>query len=338
MSQFFIGSNAAPPPPQVPTSFPTNAGTAVPVGNVLNIFGTTALAGSNPLSTTGVGNTVTVVAQISQAIAGTDSTKIGLSAFNSAQFVVDANGFVSTNGATIPTTITGQSGGALSPIAGNWNIFGGIQIPSSTPVTTKGSGNTLTVTLQYASAIPGVNTAALGLAAFNSAQFSVTSGYVSILSSAINFTITGNTGGALSPTAGNWNILGNGVSGSGTSTAGNIFATGSGSTLTINSTQAQFMTNYTTTNNAASPYTVLATDYYISVDASGGVVTIKLPNAPTTNRLIIIKDKNGNSATNNISITTVGGAVTIDGQTTYTLNSNYSSVSLLFNGTSYEVF
>jgi hypothetical protein len=89
-------------PPSVPTSFVTNSGTAVPALGILNVLGTTSVAGSIPFEFTGSGNTVTGVIQRSQAIASTDSTKIGLSSFNSAQFTVDANGFVSTinNGIT----------------------------------------------------------------------------------------------------------------------------------------------------------------------------------------------------------------------------------------------
>ncbi len=225
MSEFFISSTAAAPPPQVPTSFVTDNGTAVPAANVLIVHGTTTLAGTSPLSTSGAGNTVTVLAQISQAIAATDSTKIGLAAFDNTKFTVDANGFVSTSGTAIANTITGNSGGALSPSGGNWNIFGGTQIASSKPITTIGSGNTLTVTAQFASPVPASNALAVGLAAFNSAQFTVDgSGFVS-LSSTIPLTITGDSGGALTPVANNWNILGR--AGSKTS--------GSGSTLTIKS-------------------------------------------------------------------------------------------------------
>ena len=135
-------------------------------------------------------------------------------------------------------------------------------------------------------------------------------------------------------------VVGNGISASGISAAGNIYVTGNAATNTetINQTQAQFMTNYTSIAFGASPYTVLGTDYYISCVSSGGAITIKLPNAPTTNRLFIIKDKSGDATVNNISITTVGGSVTIDGQTTYTLAGNYGAVQLLFNGTSYEIF
>jgi len=82
-------------PPDVPTSFTTNSGVAVPAANNLNVFGSVVAAGSNPFRSIGSGSTVTYQAQISQAIASTDATKIGLSAFDSSQFSVDANGFVS---------------------------------------------------------------------------------------------------------------------------------------------------------------------------------------------------------------------------------------------------
>lgn len=95
--------------------------------------------------------------------------------------------------------------------------------------------------------------------------------------------------------------------------------------------------NVTSVTNALSPYTVLNTDQFLAVNSSAGAVTIRLPNAPTTGQQFTIKDSNGVSATHNISITTVGGVVTIDGATTYTLNTNYTSVTVIFDGTHYEV-
>lgn len=153
--------------------------------------------------------------------------------------------------------------------------------------------------------------------------------------------LEGNDGVAVGPNASDIIFVeGKGLGASGQSTAGNLYITGNAgtNTLTINSTQAQFMTNYTSINHASSPYTVLATDYYISADPSSGAITVDLPNAPTTNRLFIIKDRTGNAAVNNITLTTPGGSVTIDGQTSYVMNSNYQSTLLLFNGSNYEVF
>lgn len=97
--------------------------------------------------------------------------------------------------------------------------------------------------------------------------------------------------------------------------------------------------NYTNVTNAMSPYTVLATDYYISVDCSAGAVTLNFPNSPVYKQIWIVKDRTGNASTNNITITTPGGTVTIDGSTTYTLSVNYKAVNLLANATpTYEVF
>lgn len=165
-------------------------------------------------------------------------------------------------------------------------------------------------------------------------------GLINLAGGTVTETLTGNDGVAVPPSGNNINVIGTGAASSGLSSAGNIYITGNAgtSTLTIQETQAQYLTNYTPKNFAASPYSVTATDYYIAVDSSGGNVTIKLPNAPTTYRMFLIKDKSGNSLANNISITTVGGVVTIDGVTTYILNENYESANLMFNGTSYEVF
>lgn len=67
-------------------------------GNNFTLLGTTAAAGTTPVTIAGVGSILTTKVQISQALAATDATKIGLSNFNSANFSVDANGFVSIIG------------------------------------------------------------------------------------------------------------------------------------------------------------------------------------------------------------------------------------------------
>jgi hypothetical protein len=198
MSQFFVNVASGVLPPSVATSYVTNVGTAIPAANVLNVLGTTVPAGTIPLQSTGSGNTVTYQAQISQAIAASNASNIGLSAFNSAQFTVDANGFVSII---------------------NDQVF-----------------------------------------------------------------------------------------------------------------------NYVQISTANSPYTVTATDNYISTDSSAGAITILLPNSPTQFRRFIIKDRTAQASANHIFITTVGGIVPIDKQTTYTMAGNLASVEILFNGANYEVF
>lgn len=88
---------------------------------------------------------------------------------------------------------------------------------------------------------------------------------------------------------------------------------------------------------STSPYVVLNTDYYLSVN-TGSARTINLPNAPSTGRGFVIKDTSGTANTNNITVTTVGGVVTIDGSTSYVINQSYGAINLIFNGTSYEVY
>jgi hypothetical protein len=108
-------------------------------------------------------------------------------------------------------------------------------------------------------------------------------------------------------------------------------------TITISASGTTNLT-YTPVNHAASPYTVLTTDEYISADVTAGVISILLPNAPATGRVFTIKDKVGLAATSNITVTTVGGVVNIDGATTFVINTAYEAVSVIFNGVSYEIF
>jgi len=187
------------------------------------------------------------------------------------------------------------------------------------------------------------------------------------------YTLTGNSGGAVSPSGHNINVLGDGTSinvvgvpgahsllinvvanryvesltadvgGIALPTAGNIDILGgtnvttvrAGSTITINAAGASSPV-YTNVN--ASPYTVLAGDNFLSVDTSGIPITIRLPNAPVGIQSWIIKDRSGNAAANNITVTTVGGVVLIDGNAIYTMNTNYEAINVLWNGASYEVF
>jgi len=92
------------------------------------------------------------------------------------------------------------------------------------------------------------------------------------------------------------------------------------------------------TTPGAYPYSVLDTDYMILVDSAGGARTINLPNTTTTGKVFIIKDDTGNGLTNNITITTPGGVVTIDGSTTFVLNGAWESADIVWTGTNYRVF
>ena len=104
---------------------------------------------------------------------------------------------------------------------------------------------------------------------------------------------------------------------------------------------------YTNVTNGMSPYTVNVygvsnfdpSDQYISVDCSGGPVTLLFPDVPVNTTPWTVKDRTGNALVNNITITTVSGARTFDGSASYTINTNYGSVQFLANSShNYELF
>lgn len=441
-------------PPVLDFVLQTGTTPVTPASGAVTFNGSTVAAGTHPVRTDGTGaNTMALEVQISQALAATDATKIGLSNFDSARFTVDANGFVSVNGSGVGETITGQSGGALSPTSGNWNISGGTVVAGTAPLVTSGAGSTLTINAQRSQAIASTDATKVGLAAFNSADFSVdANGFVSAAGAvALQFTASDAT--TATPSSGNINLFGAGsitttatgstvttqltgltnhavLVGAGTTTITKVGATAntgavlqnnSGadpsystatypSTTTVNQILYSSATNVvsglatanngvlttgtsgtpvitalasdgqviigssagapaaatltagtgiaitnghnsisiattgttfltiTSVNHAASPYTVLTTDEFLACQTSTGTISLLLPNTTTTGRVFIIKDSNGAAATSNISVTTVGGTVTIDGQTTYKIISNYGSINVIFDGTAYEIY
>jgi len=114
-----------------------------------------------------------------------------------------------------------------------------------------------------------------------------------------------------------------------------ITVTPGANSITISSSG---LTTLSYTNVATTPYVVLITDDYISVDSSGGPITIQLPNAATLGKTYVIKDRTGSADTNAITVTTVGGIVNIDGSTTYVMDNEYQATSLIGNGSTYELY
>ncbi len=293
----------------------TIGGALSPTAGNWNILGSTTSAGVTPINTSGSASTLTINLQRSQAIAVADSTKVGLSNFDSNIFTVDGNGFVSLKSTSVGLTITGTSGGALSPTANNWNILGGTVAAGTTPVATSGSVSTLTVNIQKSQAIAAADATKIGLCNFSSSSFAVdANGFVTLSGSTVGQTITGDTGGALSPTAGNWNIVG----GSGISTSGSV------STITVNAKTGGFtwtdvstptqtiavQNGYLTDRGAGVVYTLPATasigDTFIIVGKLG-LATI----TPNANQQILMSSASGTvGATGTAVSTNVGDSAT----------------------------
>lgn len=247
-------------------SFAMQSGTTPVVPDTTGLVtfsGGTAVAGTNPVITVGGTNTMTLTVQRAQAIAAADSSKIGLAAFDSAAFSVDANGFVTLAGGSEAIDSIGvdaTSGGGTNPVlptvAGLVTVNGARVAAGTNPVrTVSTAANTYQVQVQTSQAIAATDATKVGLANFDSAKFTVdANGFVSTSGTGIGNTITGNDATVLSPSSGNWNIYG--ASGSKTS--------GSGSTLTVksppyaDSTAATLTVNSGTFATAAGAYTLPA--------------------------------------------------------------------------------
>jgi hypothetical protein len=84
--------------------------------------------------------------------------------------------------------------------------------------------------------------------------------------------------------------------------------------------------------------TVAVSDYYVGVDCSGAAKTVNLPAAATAGagKTFVIKDETGNAATNNITID-ADGAELIDGVATYVMLIDREAVTLVCDGTNWQI-
>lgn len=253
------------------------------------------------------------------------------------------------SGAGFIETLTGNSGGAVGPDASfNINILGNnssginiVGVPASNTLTVVGlqSSETQRGTVELATAAEtttgtsttlavhpsGLNTK-LGTQTLNALIYGGggAGSNLGVLSAATNGQLPiGNTGSA--PTIAAL-----------TAGAGITITNGAGS-ITIAATGLDLLT-YTEVTFAMSPYTVLSTDEYLGVDCIAGAVTIRLPDTPSTGRVIYIKDKQGQAAVNAITVTTVSGVRTIDSALSQTMNTAFRAIQVIFNGSNYEVF
>lgn len=79
-------------------------------------------------------------------------------------------------------------------------------------------------------------------------------------------------------------------------------------------------------------------DFIMAVSDTSVPRTVTVRNLSNTGQAFVIKDTSGNASVNNITVTTPGGTVTIDGQTSITIDKNYGSIAVWFDGTSYWSF
>lgn len=150
--------------PEIPTRFDANIGFAIPIANTLEIFGDVAPAGTLPVHTEGSGNNITTYVQISQSTAVSDPTLIGLAAFDSNDFTVDANGFVSlAGGGGGIEEIEGDVGSITGSIVTIYANQAGNQAGASVAFLNAGTISRLQVTDANLNTFIGQGAGALGL-------------------------------------------------------------------------------------------------------------------------------------------------------------------------------
>ncbi len=81
---------------------------------------------------------------------------------------------------------------------------------------------------------------------------------------------------------------------------------------------------------------ISATDYFVCPANSVGSATETLPPSPVAGQPFVVKDCNGASHSNNITIIPSSG--TIDGASSYVMNVNYESVTIMYSGTQWLVY
>lgn len=85
-----------------------------------------------------------------------------------------------------------------------------------------------------------------------------------------------------------------------------------------------------------SPFLALTSDLFIGVNNTGLVpFSVVLPANPQIGKLYIIKDLSGTAATDNITVTAVGQ--TIDGSASAIINTDYGSITLVFDGVEWSI-
>ena len=233
--------------PSIPTQFNAepnaipSGGSAIPIGNQLDLEGNTVANATHPkpVFITASGMTVVTNVQVGAAITGApvDNNDAGLVSFDDTMFTVNENGYVQLigGGAGIDSiNVDANTEPGTDPVlpdgAGLITVTGA-QVAAGTVGanvirTNSLAENTYTIEIQRSTTNATPNIIKNGVSHFSSSHFSVdSSGFVTASGTGIGQTITGDSGLALSPTAGNWNILGR----SGSKTSGAL------STLTVKS-------------------------------------------------------------------------------------------------------
>lgn len=168
----------------IATTYTADSGSATPSAGNLNILGTQGV------STTGSGSTITVVGTPTVAAGSSSLINLGTASFSNSDFTVDGNGFVTLSGsggaavqAITVDAFTAPGTNPVVPLAGNITITGA-QVAAGTTTnvirTDSIAANALRVEVQRSQAVAASTVGDNGVSHFDSTFFSVdANGFVS---------------------------------------------------------------------------------------------------------------------------------------------------------------
>lgn len=148
-------------------------------------------------------------------------------------------------------------------------------------------------------------------------------------------TLITNTSGSMTLTAGESVSDAMNITASGAAGAINLSAGTGGITMDTGLT-----TNVVNKVAADSPYALLGTDFVVACDTSAGVITVTLPAAPATGRMVYVVDEGGSAGANNITVDGNGNNIAGSGTLAASdvIDSNYGTLLLIYNGTFWNGF
>lgn len=283
-----------------------------PTGSgVVTFNGSIAANSTRPIYVDGsVASTAKFIVQASTSAAGSVLANAGMASFNSTEFTVDGNGFVSLiGGSSAIDSVAVQTG--TSPItptgAGLITINGAVVAAGTNPIRSNGtSATTLAIEVQTSQAIAAADATKIGLCNFDSASFAVAAtGFVTLSTTGVLKTLSSDSGTA-TPVAGNIQIIG----------GPGITTSATGATLTVNSvvftdtTAATLAVDNGYFATAAGTYSLPATAaqgemIIVVCDTSGAVVI----DAPTSNFIRLGNQLTASSG--NITSSAIGDSVTL---------------------------
>lgn len=310
------------------------ASSGIAAANAITLTASDAAGGFALTSGTG-GVTLTNTGALSLAGSGASNITIATGDFS----IIDTASSIILNAGeavadAIQLTTANAAGGLTGSIGtGGWNVTttGAVALDSATASHVKVTG-AADLTLQSTAGAVNVISGET-----NADSINVTSsGGMNIVATgaATKDTIITNTNGSMTLTAGE-NVT----------DAMNITASGAASriNLTAGTGSIKFASGLVVPVKsvvfADSPYTVLGTDYFLSVDTSGGAITVTLPNAATlAGRTYVIRDTGGAAGASNITIGTGGGNLVGGGAAAATkvISANYAGATVYSNGVTWN--